>query len=188
MASHIYSQACQVGSEDTGLTQKSGPQVSPSHTRAHTLTPAAPTLHTVSHTPVAPALAQRPPHHLMPSHSRQAHARPRHTCREYTALVALALAPALTPPRFPSRLVFLETLLSVPLPPRPEVLAVFLAFLVSAPFPLLPAQDLPHPLCPTGYPGHPLLHRHSRGDSRLAAAGATDFPAGYVGIGEEPSP
>lgn len=53
-------------------------------------------------------------------------------------------------------------------PPRPEVLAVFLAALVSAPFLLaLPAQELPPPPPhPAGDPGHPLPHRHSRGDSR----------------------
>lgn len=53
-------------------------------------------------------------------------------------------------------------------PPRPEVLAVFLAALVSAPFLLaLPAQELPPtPPHPAGDPGHPLPHRHSRGDSR----------------------
>lgn len=154
MISHIYSQAYQVGLEDTSLTKERGPQVSPSHTRAHTFTPVAPTLHSVTHTsgpcgctaPSPPAHAQSIPPGAHPG---------QHTCREYTARLALALALALTPPRFPSRLVFLETLLSVPLPPRPEVFTVFLASLVSAPSPLLPAQDLPHPQCPGGTPAIP---------------------------------
>lgn len=109
-----------------------------------------------------------------------------HVPRVHGPQLARALAPALTPPRFPSPLVFLETLLSVPLPPRPEALAVFLASLVSAPFPLgLPARDLP-PLRPAGDPGRPLPHRHSRGDSRPSPEPRI-FPLATWGAGRSPA-
>lgn len=106
--------------------------------------------------------------------------------RAHAPLLARALAPALTPPRFPSPLVFLETLLSVPLPHRPEVLAVFLASLVSAPS-LLPrrARDLP-PCTPRGTPAIPFPTVIPEGIP--GRRWATDFPVGYVGSGEESCP
>lgn len=101
-----------------GMPATPGPShpVTPGHT---TRTCGAPTLHTTSYTHGLARAAARTPGSLggrsRPG-SRQARTRPRHTCREYGPRLARALAPALTPPRFPSSLVFLETLYSPSLP------------------------------------------------------------------------
>ena len=75
-------------------------------------------------------------------------------------------------------------------PPRPEALAVFLASLVSAPSPPppppRPARPGPAPLHPAGDPGHPLPHRHSRGDSRLSPRPRI-FPLATWGAGRSPA-
>lgn len=125
------------------------------------------------------AFAHSPPLLLTPSQSGRDR-----TCLQRRAPLARALSQALTPPRFPSPLVFLETALHSP-PPRPEVLAVFLASLVSAPFP--PSACLrPAPGAPRGTPPPPSPPSFQRGFP--AAGGAPDFPAGYVGSGEESCP
>ena len=141
----------------------------------------APTAHTRSTRRRARAAAPNPAHSITPgAHKAQAH-----VPRVHGPQLARALWPALTPPRFPSPFVFLETAQRSP-PPRPEALAVFLASLVSAPFPLdLPAQDLP-PCAPQGDPGRPLPHRHSRGDSRPSLVPRI-FPLATWGAGRSPA-
>lgn len=161
-----------------GLTNPVKPGCTPSHLRRPHFAQRQMHTHRRPH-----ASAHSPPRPLTPI-KPGAHSSRAHTCLEYWAPLARALTLALTPPRFPSPLVFLETALRSP-PPRPEVLAVFLASLVSAPFP--PAAGLRlAPQRPAGYPGHPLPHPHSRGDSR-PLAGPRIFPLATWGAGRSPA-
>lgn len=156
-----------------------------SYTPSHAKAPAAHTSHNIRHTHWgAHAVAHSRPHPLTPNQARRTLG-PGTRAAGTQPRFPGALAPALTPPRFPSPLVFLETVLRSP-PPRPEVLVVFLASLVSAPFPqLLPVQDLP-PAPRRGPRPSPSPPSFQRGFP--AAVGATDFPAGYVERGEESCP
>lgn len=105
------------------------------------------------------------------------------TCREYTG--PLARPQALTPPSFPSPLVFLETQLCVLPPPLPAGSACYIFSLSGfRPF----RSPSPHPSAHRTWPsapqdlGHPLPHRHSRGDSR-PLPGPRIFPLATWGAG-----
>lgn len=69
--------------------------------------------HRTAHQPLGPRSCA---HGSRQSVTPGAHGPRSHVQRVHSPHLARALAPALTPPRFPSPLVFLETLLSIPLP------------------------------------------------------------------------
>lgn len=194
-------------SQETGHT--CAPRRPPLHTQAHrishpqmprrTFAPASThTVHTTGYTcrlarPAAHAVAcqgtlgqPRPwPRPIRPRQSRQTHTRREHTCRGYTVPSSPAHSAGSHTPAFPVPACFSGNSALRSPPPRQEVLAVFLASLVSAPFLLFsPAQDWPQR--PAGDPGHPLPHRHSRGDSR-PPLGLRIFPLATWGAGRSPA-
>lgn len=154
------------------------------------------TLHTSARAPrtsrpQGPAPTLRTPAGPRPDHAaRRAHG-PAHVPREYTAPGSPVRSHRLSHPRVSRpRLFFWKLCSPFPSPRGPEVLAVFLASLVSAPFSLPPSAarggraPLEQARSPRGgtqaAPFPPSFHR-----GFPAAAGAADFPAGYVGRGEE---
>lgn len=160
--------------------------VTPGHTTSHLRCTHA--SHNILHTRLGPRsrahprLTRRP---LPPRQSPGAHTAQTHVPRVRSPARPRTRTGSHTP-AFPVLACFSGNSTLRPPPPRPEVLAVFLAALVSA-LPPLPLPLRTGPPAPRGGPRpSPSPPSFQRGFP--AAVGATDFPAGYVGSGEESRP
>lgn len=167
---HLFTQPRQAGCKDTALMQETGrtrvPHLLPYlHTQARQGPPPSTSHLQCSHCSLCGTRAAWPARLRTQPIVPGGHTALAHVPGVHGPQPARALAPALTPPHFPSSLVFLETLLSVPLPQAGSARRIF-SLSGFRPFPPRSARLRPAPQSPAGDPGHPLPRRHSRGDSR----------------------